>query len=104
MVLQLVQRRQFVQFVARNTAILIQQIIFGGTEIKNIKEATYEAAGYTGDKVCKSCGVVLEKGKVIPKLEKPTEVPTNKPIDFPTEVKKPDYNKLPVQTEENISI
>jgi len=73
----------------------------GGTEIKNIKEATYEAAGYTGDKVCKSCGVVLEKGKVIPKLEKPTEVPTNKPIDFPTEVKKPDYNKLPVQTEEN---
>lgn len=40
------------------------------TEIKNAAEATYEAAGYTGDKICSECMKVLEKGKVIPKLEK----------------------------------
>lgn len=31
------------------------------------KEATCTEEGYTGDKVCKDCGTVLEKGKVIPK-------------------------------------
>ena len=38
----------------------------GGTEIKNAKEATCGEKGYTGDTVCKSCGVVLVKGEEIP--------------------------------------
>lgn len=40
----------------------------GKTELKNKKEATYTAEGYTGDTVCKDCGEVLEKGETIPKL------------------------------------
>ena len=32
------------------------------------KEATCTSEGYTGDKVCKECGEVLEKGEVIPML------------------------------------
>ncbi len=40
----------------------------GATELKNAKEATCTEEGYTGDKVCKDCGAVLEKGKVIPKI------------------------------------
>ena len=36
--------------------------------IKNIKNATYFAKGYSGDKVCIECGVVLEKGKATAKL------------------------------------
>lgn len=39
----------------------------GETEIKNAKEATCAEEGYTGDKVCKICGEVIEKGKVIEK-------------------------------------
>ena len=38
------------------------------TEIINAKEATCTEEGYTGDKVCKGCGEVLEKGTVIEKL------------------------------------
>lgn len=38
------------------------------TEIINAKEATCTEEGYTGDKVCKGCGEVLEKGTVIAKL------------------------------------
>ena len=40
----------------------------GETEIKNAKAATCTEEGYTGDKVCKDCGEVLEKGKPIAKL------------------------------------
>lgn len=40
----------------------------GETELKNAKEATCTAEGYTGDKVCKVCGEVVEQGKAIPKL------------------------------------
>ena len=40
----------------------------GETELKNAKDATCTEEGYTGDKVCKVCGEVLEQGKVIPKL------------------------------------
>lgn len=32
------------------------------------KEATCTVEGYTGDKVCKDCGEVFEKGEIIPKL------------------------------------
>lgn len=40
----------------------------GETELKNAKEATCTSEGYTGDKVCRECGEVLEKGEVIPML------------------------------------
>lgn len=40
----------------------------GGTELKNAKVATTEEEGYTGDTVCKGCGVTLEKGEIIDKL------------------------------------
>lgn len=41
----------------------------GETQVVNAKEATCTAEGYTGDKVCKDCGTVLEQGKAIPKLD-----------------------------------
>lgn len=40
----------------------------GETEIRNAKTATCTEEGYTGDTVCKNCGEVLERGKVIAKL------------------------------------
>ena len=40
----------------------------GETELKNQREATCTARGYTGDKVCKDCGAVVEKGRIIPML------------------------------------
>lgn len=39
-----------------------------GTELKGAKEATCTSEGYTGDKVCKADGKVVEKGTVIPTL------------------------------------
>ena len=36
--------------------------------MKNQKEAICTEEGYTGDKVCKDCGTVLEKGKSTPKI------------------------------------
>ncbi|WP_296562071.1 Ig-like domain-containing protein [Ruminococcus sp.] len=38
----------------------------GDTEVVGAKAATCDEDGYTGDKVCKSCGEIVEKGKVIP--------------------------------------
>lgn len=38
-------------------------------ELKGAKEATCTEVGYTGDKVCKWCGIVIEKGKEIPMKE-----------------------------------
>jgi len=38
-----------------------------GTTIKNAKEATCAAEGYTGDKVCTECGEIREAGKAIDK-------------------------------------
>ncbi len=40
----------------------------GETELKNAKEATCTAEGYTGDKVCKVCGEIVEQGKTVPKV------------------------------------
>lgn len=40
----------------------------GETELKNVKEATCAEEGYTGDKVCKVCGEVVEQGKPVEKL------------------------------------
>lgn len=36
------------------------------TEIKGAVEATVDKEGYTGDKVCKACGKIVEQGKKIP--------------------------------------
>lgn len=35
----------------------------GNIEIKNYKESTLKEEGYTGDKYCKDCGKLIEKGK-----------------------------------------
>lgn len=40
----------------------------GGTEIQNVKEATIEQEGYSGDKICLGCGAVVETGKIIPAI------------------------------------
>ena len=37
----------------------------GGTEVKNAKEATCGADGYTGDTHCKGCGEIVAKGTAI---------------------------------------
>ena len=53
------------------------------TEIKNAVAATATKEGYTGDKVCKVCGTVVEIGKVIPATgttdTKPDTQPETKP-------------------------
>ena len=36
------------------------------SKLSGMKEATCTEKGYTGDRICKSCGAILEKGKVIP--------------------------------------
>ena len=38
-------------------------------KLANVKEATCTEVGYTGDKVCKFCGIVMEEGKEIPMIE-----------------------------------
>lgn len=42
------------------------------TEKTNVKEATYEQEGYTGDTVCKDCGKVIETGETTPIKKRPT--------------------------------
>ena len=42
----------------------------GGTELRLAKEATEQATGYTGDLHCLGCDALLEKGKVIPRIER----------------------------------
>lgn len=37
--------------------------------IKNKKTATCKAEGYTGDTYCRTCNILLEEGKILPKLE-----------------------------------
>lgn len=49
----------------------------GNTEIRNAVSATESQEGYTGDKYCKDCDTLIEKGKAIPKLEPAT--PPDKP-------------------------
>ena len=78
----------------------------GETEIKNAKEATCTEEGYTGDKVCKDCGKVVEKGEPIVKITHPYKdgkctvcgaadpdcKPDTKPTE-PSEPTKPEENK-----------
>ena len=54
------------------------------TELKNAKDATKTAEGYTGDTYCKDCGKLISKGKPIAKLPSDTTV-TNPPTEKPTE-------------------
>ena len=54
------------------------------TELKNAKDATKTAEGYTGDTYCKDCGKLISKGKPIAKLPSDTSV-TNPPTEKPTE-------------------
>ncbi len=39
------------------------------TEVKNQKDPTCMAAGYTGDEVCTKCGAIVKQGEVIPKAD-----------------------------------
>ena len=48
----------------------------GGTEVKNAKEATEKAEGYTGDTYCLGCGNLIAKGETIPKKEASTTATT----------------------------
>ncbi len=49
-------------------ATVIEAKGHGETELKNEKEATCTAEGYTGDRVCRDCGEVLQKGQTVAKL------------------------------------
>ena len=49
-------------------ATIIKSKGHGETELKNKKEASCTAEGYTGDKVCTECGKILERGENVPKL------------------------------------
>lgn len=40
---------------------------YGPTETRGEQAPTCTAEGYTGDKVCTSCGKIIEKGQVIDK-------------------------------------
>ena len=44
----------------------------GGTELRNVKAATYTEDGYTGDTYCKGCGAKLSSGITIPAIKAPT--------------------------------
>ena len=63
------------QFADSKGEVLVNTVVIkknpnnhtGGTELKNDKAATCGEEGYTGDRCCKGCGAVLEKGKTIPK-------------------------------------
>lgn len=46
----------------------------GETEIKDAKEATCEADGYTGDTYCKACGDKIADGQIIPRKQ---HIPSN---------------------------
>ena len=50
-------------------------------ELRGAKDATEDAAGYTGDTYCKGCGILIEEGSVIPKLE--ADDPVTPPADDP---------------------
>ena len=51
-------------------AYVVKQVKhMAAAELKDAKEATCTEVGYTGDKVCKWCGIMLEKGKEIPMKE-----------------------------------
>lgn len=62
------------------------------TELRGVKEATYDDYGYTGDLYCVDCGARLKEGKVIEKLHQepetlnpePTPEPTPNPMPNPT--------------------
>ena len=54
---------------ATKTETIAKLTTHGETEIINAASATETADGYTGDKVCKICDTVIEKGKVIPKTQ-----------------------------------
>ena len=62
----------------------------GGTELRGVKEATENEAGYTGDTYCLGCNVKLASGKEIPKLPKPEDPTPPEPEDpvIPEEVLK----------------
>lgn len=59
-------------------------------EVRDEVEPTTEKEGYSGDVYCKDCGKLLDKGEVLPKLEKE---PEEKPVD-PTKPKTADNSHV----------
>ena len=43
------------------------------TTLINVREATCDAEGYTGDDYCTTCKQIIHVGTTIPKLERPTD-------------------------------
>lgn len=50
------------------TLLAALELVGHNPELKNAKPATCTEDGYTGDEVCKTCGVTVKKGEVIPAL------------------------------------
>lgn len=48
------------------TPIPVDSSKHGETEVRNKKDATCKDAGYTGDTICKVCGVTVKKGSNVP--------------------------------------
>lgn len=48
------------------TPIPVDSSKHGETEVRNKKDATCKDAGYTGDTICKVCGVTVKKGSDVP--------------------------------------
>ncbi|MBQ7325091.1 MAG: hypothetical protein IJW98_05065 [Clostridia bacterium] len=64
-------------FVMSDVAVVDEAAVceHANTEITGKVDATVEAEGYTGDKVCSDCGETLEVGTTIPKLNPPATEP-----------------------------
>lgn len=70
------------------------------TEIRNKKDATTTAAGYTGDSYCKDCGSLLAKGTEIPKLDSPKKEETGSGSDTKKDENNPELT-IPEQEEQS---
>ena len=73
----------------------------GETEIRDAKEATQVAPGYTGDTYCKACNTKIKSGSEIPKLT-PTPTATSTPKPTATSTPKPTATSTPKPTATNI--
>ena len=61
------------------TLLAALELVGHNPELKNAKPATCTEDGYTGDEVCKTCGVTVKKGEVIPATGHDTEIVGAKP-------------------------
>lgn len=74
----------------------------GETELRNAVEATASNEGYTGDKYCKDCETLVEKGATIPKPD-PTTPSGDKP-STPITPNTPSTPSTPVENKGSVKI